>query len=224
MDSMIDSSKHSIQSGGTLSEKVPFNNLTIQWAEIAREAQPQIEQVFQRSAFSAGPFTAHFEKQIASYLGATHAIAVSSGTAALHLACLAAGIGPGDEVLVPSHTFIATLWGVVYAGAKPVLCDVDEQTGTINVDDAERRVTRRTKAIIPVHLYGQPANVSKVQALAEKHALFVIEDNAQAFGAKWDGKALGTIGKVGWYARRKPWHRVTQQRYFGASREKESEG
>jgi dTDP-4-amino-4,6-dideoxygalactose transaminase len=181
-------------------ERVPFNDLTFQWREIAADVRVDLEALFQRSAFSAGPFVQAFEEEIATYLGAGHAIAVNSGTSALHLATLAAGIGPGDEVLVPSHTFIATLWGLLYAGATPVLCDVDEATATIDVADARRRLTRRTKAIIPVHLYGQPADMTGVVQLAERFGLKVIEDNAQAIGARWKNAQLGTIGDLGCFS------------------------
>jgi dTDP-4-amino-4,6-dideoxygalactose transaminase len=113
---------------------------------------------------------------------------------------LAAGIGPNDEVLVPAHTFIATAWGPLYAGATPVFCDVDETTGTIDVADAARRVTPRTKGIIPVHLYGQPANMDAVADLADRYGLHVIEDNAQAVGACWNKRALGTLGLFGCFS------------------------
>jgi dTDP-4-amino-4,6-dideoxygalactose transaminase len=182
------------------SERVPFNDLTAQWQEIADDVRFDLETLFERSAFSAGPFVKAFEDDIAAYLGVRHAIAVNSGTSALHLATLAADIGPGDEVLVPSHTFIATLWGLLYAGATPVLCDVDEATATIDVADAQRRVTPRTKAIIPVHLYGQPADMGAVLQLAERFDLKVIEDNAQAIGARWKNTHLGTIGGLGCFS------------------------
>lgn len=182
------------------SERVPFNDLAIQWREVENDVHREFEEVFARSAFSAGPFTKKFEAEIAAYLGAKHALGVNSGTSALHLAVLAAGIGAGDEVLVPAHTFIATLWGLLYAGATPVLCDVDDATGTIDLEDAARRVTARTKAIIPVHLYGQPANLDAVSALAKRHGLIVIEDNAQAIGARWNGRHLGTIGRFGCFS------------------------
>ena len=181
-------------------ERVPFNDLTVQWQEIADDVRFDLEALFERSAFSAGPFVKAFEDDIAAYLGVKHAIAVNSGTSALHLATLAADIGPGDEVLVPSHTFIATLWGLLYAGATPVLCDVDEDTATIDVADAQRRVTQRTKAIIPVHLYGQPADMRGVLQLAERFDLKVIEDNAQAIGARWNNAHLGTIGELGCFS------------------------
>jgi dTDP-4-amino-4,6-dideoxygalactose transaminase len=113
---------------------------------------------------------------------------------------VAADIGRGDEVLVPAHTFIATLWGPLYAGATPVLCDVDDATGTIDVEDAARRLSPRTKAIIPVHLYGQPAHMDAVNRLADQHGLTVIEDNAQAIGASWNNGKLGTIGHFGCFS------------------------
>jgi len=181
-------------------ERVPFNDLTIQWREIADDVRVDLQALFERSAFSAGPFVKAFEDDIASYLGVRHAIAVNSGTSALHLATLAANIGPGDEVLVPSHTFIATVWGLLYVGAIPVFCDVDEATATIDVADAQSRVTHRTRAIIPVHLYGQPADMSGVLNLAERFDLKVIEDNAQAIGARWNNALLGTIGDVGCFS------------------------
>jgi dTDP-4-amino-4,6-dideoxygalactose transaminase len=181
-------------------EPVPFNDLAIQWQEIEDEVRLELQALFERSAFSAGPFVKAFEDDIAGYLGVKHAIAVNSGTSALHLATLAADIGPGDEVLVPSHTFIATLWGLLYVGATPILCDVEEATGTIDVADAEQRVTQRTKAIIPVHLYGQPSDMSGVLQLAKRFDLKVIEDNAQAIGARWKGTPLGTIGELGCFS------------------------
>lgn len=181
-------------------KRVPFNDLTIQWREIRDEVTREFEEVFARSAFSSGPFVKSFENEMAAYLGTKHAVAVNSGTSALHLAMAAAGIGPGDEVLVPAHTFIATLWGVLYVGATPVLCDVDDATGTIDVDAAAGRITPRTKAIIPVHIYGQPADMEAVNKLALRHSLLVVEDNAQAIGARWNGKALGTIGQIGCFS------------------------
>ena len=180
--------------------RVPFNDLAIQWREIADDVRAEYEEVFERSAFCLGPHVDRFEQEIADYLGVSHAVAVNSGTSALHLAVLAAGLGPGDEVLVPAHTFIATLWGPLYAGATPILCDVEDTTGNIDVADAARRVTARTRAIIPVHLYGQPADMDAVSALAQRHNLVVIEDAAQAIGARWRGRAAGTIGRFGCFS------------------------
>jgi dTDP-4-amino-4,6-dideoxygalactose transaminase len=185
---------------GLQTASVPFNDLSIQWREIADDIRPHIEELFVRGAFSQGPEAENFERAVAAYLDVPHAIGVNSGTSALHLAVLAAGIGPGDDVLVPSHTFIATIWGVIYAGANPILCDVDAKTATIDVKDAERRLTARTRAIVPVHLYGQPADMNAVAELARKHGLAIIEDAAQSIGARWEGRATGTLGDFGCYS------------------------
>jgi dTDP-4-amino-4,6-dideoxygalactose transaminase len=179
---------------------VPFNNLALQWSEIQGDASVDITQLFANSAFSGGRYVEAFERDIAAWLDTRHAIAVSSGTAAMHLAMIAAGVQPGDEVLVPAHTFIATIWGVLYAGGTPVLCEVEDATGNIDIADAERRVTARTTAIVPVHLYGQPADLNAVSAIAAKHGLKVIEDNAQSIGARWDGRMLGTHGLMGCFS------------------------
>lgn len=179
---------------------VPFADLSVQWRAIRERALPDIERLFEASAFCLGPWVSEFEARIADYLGARHAVAVSSGSAALHLAVLAAGIGPGDRVLVPAHTFIGTLWGVLYAGAEPVFCDVDPDTGTIDLADAERRIGAGARAMIPVHLYGQPADMASVRRFARRHGLLVIEDVAQAIGARYDGRALGTLGAFGCFS------------------------
>ncbi|HME26132.1 MAG TPA: DegT/DnrJ/EryC1/StrS family aminotransferase [Acetobacteraceae bacterium] len=183
-----------------MSAPIPFNNLAIQWREIAAEANADIAELFVNSAFSHGRYVEAFEHDVADWLDTPHAIAVNSGTSALHLAMLAAGIGPGDEVLVPAHTFIATIWGVLYVGATPVLCDVEEATCNIDVADAERRISARTAAIIPVHLYGQPADLGAVMALAARHGLKVVEDNAQSIGAAWSGRMCGTHGLMGCFS------------------------
>lgn len=142
--------------------RVPFNDLTWQWRHIEDSARSDFDQVFASSQFSSGRFVEAFERQIAEWLGVPHAIGVNSGTSALHLALLAAGIRSGDEVLVPAHTFIGSAWGILYIGAIPVFCDVDEETGTIDIEIARRLVTPRTRAVVPVHLYGQPANMDAV--------------------------------------------------------------
>jgi dTDP-4-amino-4,6-dideoxygalactose transaminase len=179
---------------------IPFNDLLVQWREVEHPVRREFEDVIARSAFTSGPFVDEFEREVAAYLGAGHAIGVNSGTSALHLAMLAAGVGPGDEVLVPAHTFIASVWGPIYAGATPVLCDVDDATGTIDVTDAKRRITSRTKAILPVHLYGQPADLDAVGDLARSHNLTLIEDAAQAIGARWNGRCVGTHGTLGCFS------------------------
>jgi dTDP-4-amino-4,6-dideoxygalactose transaminase len=182
------------------SERIPFNDLTLQWREISQGVLRDFDEVFAKSAFCLGPQVDAFETEIADFLGVAHTVGVNSGSSALHLAMVAADIGPGDEVLVPTHTFIASLWGAVYVGATPVLCDVDEETGTIDLADAERRLTSRTRAIIPVHLYGQPADMDRVLDFAQRHNLIIIEDAAQSIGARWNGCYVGTLGLIGCFS------------------------
>ncbi len=151
-----------------------------------------------------GPRTQAFEEALAAYTGSPHALAVSSGTAALHLACLAAGIGPGDEVIVPALTFVASAAAARYVGAEPVLCDIRGRDGNcydlnIDVQDAARRITPRTRAIIAVHFGGYPADVLALRALCDEHGLILIEDCAEAIGARIesDGRQVGTVGELG---------------------------
>lgn len=182
------------------SDRIPFVDLGPQWEAIRDGLLPEMQRLFETHAYCLGPYAERFEQEVSEFLKVPHAIGVNSGTSALHLATIVAGIGPGDEVLVPAQTFIATAWGVIYAGATPVLCDVERRTGTIDVADAERRITKRTKAIIPVHLFGQPADMKGVMALAERHGLKVIEDAAQAIGASYGGRSIGTIGQTGCFS------------------------
>lgn len=180
--------------------RVPFADLSYQWREIEAEAKPAFDELFHRSAFCLGPWTENFEKNYAAAHQTAFAIGLSSGTAALHLALIAAGIQPGDEVLLPAHTFIATAWPVLYIGAKPILCDVDPVTGTIDPSDVVRRITPKAKAIIPVHLYGQPANLQKIIEIAKEHQLILIEDAAQAHLARYDNKPVGSFGLMGCFS------------------------
>jgi dTDP-4-amino-4,6-dideoxygalactose transaminase len=179
---------------------VPFSDLAWQWRLIEPDLMPEVNKLFETSAYTLGWAVDRFEQKFADYLETPHVVGCSSGTSALHLAVLAAGVGPGDKVLLPAHTFIATAWAVVYVGAEPVLCDVEPETGNIDIDDAERRMGPGVKAIIPVHLYGQPANMAKVKTFAEKHGLIVIEDCAQAHGARFNGQRVGTIGEFGCFS------------------------
>lgn len=179
---------------------VPFVDLSIQWNQIRSSVLPDMERLFEASAFCLGPWAKDFEQRIAEYLGVRHAVAVSSGSAALHVAVIAAGIVPGDKVLVPTHTFIGTVWGLIYAGAIPVFCDVEAGAGTIDVRDAESKLDEKVKAIIPVHLYGQPADMAAVLDFARRHKLLVIEDVAQAIGARYDGQSLGSLGDFGCFS------------------------
>lgn len=145
---------------------------------------------------SVGPYVERFETEFAKYLGVKHAISVSSGTAALHIALLAAGVGEGDEVIVPSFTMAASWMAVMYCGAKPVFVDVDPAIFTLDPDLIESAITKRTKAIMPVHIYGHPADMDPVLAIAKKHNLVVIEDAAEAHGATYKGKLTGTMGDI----------------------------
>jgi dTDP-4-amino-4,6-dideoxygalactose transaminase len=147
-----------------------------------------------------GEYVTQFEQQIADFLGVKHAIAVSSGTAALHLSFVALGIGPGDEVVVPAYTFPATANVVELVGAKPVLVDVDLETYNIQIEQIERVISPNTKAIIPVHLFGNPADMDPIMEIAKKHNLWVIEDAAGALGSTYKGKKCGTIGHLGCFS------------------------
>lgn len=149
---------------------------------------------------SQGPFVARFERDFAAYTGAEHALTVSNGTVALHLALVALGIGPGDEVIVPTLTFAASAAAVVHAGATPVLVDVDPATWCLDLAAVEAAITPRTKAIMPVHLYGQPADMDGLLALAGKHGLKIVEDAAEALGTLYHGRHVGTLGDAGTFS------------------------
>ena len=162
-----------------------------------REEQYVLDAVRSGWISSLGQYVTRFEDQFARFCGVEHAVSVSNGTVALHLALHALGIGPGDEVIVPSLTFVASANAVHYTGATPIFADVDPETWCIDVDDAARLVTAHTKAIMPVHLYGHPADMPAVNALADSHGLLVIEDAAEAHGAVVDGRTVGGIGRIG---------------------------
>ena len=147
-----------------------------------------------------GAKVAQFETEFAERLGVEHAVACASGTAALHLAFVALGLGPGDEVLVPDVTYVATANAVAYTGATPVPVDVDFLTWSISLEDAERRVTERTRAVVPVHLYGVPCDMDKLHAFARKYDLYVVEDASEALGAEWDQRACGTLSFAGTFS------------------------
>lgn len=145
---------------------------------------------------SAGPYIERFESDFAEYLGVKHAIAVNTGTAALHIALIAAGIGEGDEVIVPAFTMAASWMAIMYTGAKPIFVDVDEETYTINPELIEGSITSKTKAIMPVHIYGHPAEMDPIMDIAKKHNLIVIEDAAESHGATYKGRLTGAIGDI----------------------------
>ena len=145
---------------------------------------------------SKGTYIPKFEGEFASFVGMRHGIAVSNGTVALHLALLALGIGPGDEVIVPDLTFAATINAVIYCGATPVIVDIDERTWTMSLAQVEQALTPRTKAIIPVHLYGRPAEIGPIAAFARQHNIYVVEDCAEAHGARYAGRTVGQFGDI----------------------------
>jgi dTDP-4-amino-4,6-dideoxygalactose transaminase len=173
---------------------IPFLDLKAQYKALRDELRPAIDQVLESAAFALGPAVADFEQKFAAYAGARHAVGVNSGTSALHLALLAAGIGRGDEVIVPAMTFVATASAVDYAGAKPVFVDVTRDGCTMDPAQVEARITARTRAIIPVHLYGQPADMDPILEIARRRNLPVIEDAAQAHGAEYKGRRCGSLG------------------------------
>jgi len=180
--------------------KVPFLDLKAQYTSIQDEIAVAIQQVLDNTAFASGPFVEKFEKDFASFCKCEFAIGVSSGTEALWMALSGLGIGQGDEVITSPHTFIATVEAISFAGAKPVFVDIDEQTYTINPEQLEDAITPRTKAIIPVHLYGQMADMDRILQIARAHGLFVIEDACQAHGAKYKGWRAGSMGDAGCFS------------------------
>lgn len=180
--------------------RVPFLDLEAQHAPLRNEFTRAIGEVIDSSAFAGGPFVEKFEEAFASYCGCRYAIGVGSGTEALWLALLACGIGPGDEVITVPNTFMATAEAITYCGARPVFVDVDEQTYTMDPAGLEGVLSPRTKAIIPVHLFGQTADMDPILEFARQHHLLVIEDAAQAHGAKYKGRKAGTMGSIGCFS------------------------
>jgi len=173
---------------------IPLVNLARQYERLGPEIDRAIREVCARGDFILGRAVSAFEEAFASYVGVRHCIGVASGADALHLILRALGLGPGDEVIVPANTFIATAQAVWCCGATPVLVDCDERTATIDVAYAAAAVTGRTKAILPVHLYGQPADLDPLLALARANRLHVVEDAAQAHGAAYRNRKCGSLG------------------------------
>ncbi len=175
---------------------VPFVGLARQHAALGEQLRAAFERVLCADGFILGGEVEAFEREFAGYCQASECVGVASGTAALALVLIAAGIGPGDEVLVPGHTFIASALAVLHAGATPVFCDVQRDTGLIDPDSAAALVGPRTAAVIAVHLYGQVCDMDSINALAARHGLFVLEDAAQAHGATCDGRRAGSLGNA----------------------------
>ena len=175
-------------------------DLKLQYAAIKHEILPAITDVLESTQLVLGKEVVAFEEEYAAFCGTQHGIAVNTGTSALHLALLAAGVGPGDEVITVPCTFVATVAAVVYTGATPVFVDVDPITYTMDTTKIEAAITSKTKAILPVHLYGNPADMDPILQIAHRHNLVVIEDSAQAHAAEYRGKGCGSIGDMGCFS------------------------
>jgi dTDP-4-amino-4,6-dideoxygalactose transaminase len=179
---------------------IPYLDLRAQYRALKSEIDAAVSGVLESAAFVLGPEVAKFEEEFAAYQSAKEAVATSTGTSALHLAMLAAGIGEGDEVITVPATFVATVAAVMYAGARPVMVDIDPVTCTMDPDQVERAITPRTKAILPVHLYGRPARLDELVAIARRHNLLLIEDACQAHGAEFRGQRVASVGDVGCFS------------------------
>lgn len=175
---------------------VPFVDFREQYHAVKDKIDTGLKKVFEDGSFILGPQEKAFEEDFARYCEAQYAVGVNSGTDALYLALLALDIGPGDEVILPSFTFIATALCVSYTGAKPVFVDIEDQTCNIDPARFQAAITQKTKAVIPVHIYGQPADMNEINAIAQKHKITVIEDACQAHGAAYNDKKAGSLGDV----------------------------
>ncbi len=179
---------------------IPMVDLKGQYNALRGELDAAIQAVVESTSYILGPNVVAFEKEVAAYLGVAHAVSVSSGTDALHLALRAAGIGPGDQVVVPAFTFIATAEAVCHAGAEPVFADVDSESFNLCPKSLEAVIGERTRAVIPVHLFGLPADMDAILEIARRHQLLVVEDCAQSFGATFQGRQTGTLGSAGCFS------------------------
>ena len=174
--------------------QIPYLDLPAQIRGLRKDLDAAIARTLDQCSFCLGPDVAQFEKDFARYVGADHCVGFNSGTSALHVALLLLGIGPGDEVITTPFTFVATSWAISYAGARPVYVDINDATFNLDPKLIERAITPRTRAVMPVHLYGQPFDLDPVLAVCQKHQLPLVEDAAQAHGAKYKGKIVGTFG------------------------------
>lgn len=181
-------------------EAVPYLDLKAQMRPIRAELDAAIARTLDNCSFCLGPDVAQFEKDFASLIGTKHCIAMNSGTSALHIAMLLLGIKPGDEVITTPFTFVATSWAISYVGAKPVYVDIDDATFNLDPKLVERAITPRTKAIMPVHLYGHPVDLDPLLEIAKKHNLPLVEDTAQAHCAKYKSRTVGTMGAMSCYS------------------------
>lgn len=177
-------------------DRVPYLDLQTQDRTLRNQLLSALEEICDSTRFAQGPPTAEFEGKFAGYCGVDHCVSLNSGTSALHLALRCLNVGPGDEVVTVSMTFIATAWAISYVGATPVFVDIDPARRTMCPDNLEAAITPRTKAIVPVHLFGMPADMGPIVAIADRHGLPIIEDAAQAHGARYRSKRVGQFGKI----------------------------
>jgi dTDP-4-amino-4,6-dideoxygalactose transaminase len=175
--------------------QVPYFDLKAQYAGLCEEILAALDRACQNASFILGEDVAQFEKEFAAYCETKYCVALNSGTSALHLALLAAGVGAGDEVITTPNTFIATAEAISYTGAKPVFADIDPATANIDSNQIDRAITSKTKAIVPVHLYGRPADLGAILEIARRRGLVVIEDACQAHGARYRGRRVGSFGQ-----------------------------
>ena len=175
-------------------EKIPYLDLKAQFEGIRNEVLDGLKAVCESTRFAQGPFAQQFEQEFAAWCGVKHCISMNSGTSALHVAMRCLDIGPGDEVITTPFTFIATTWAISYVGAKPVFVDIDPARRTLDPAKLEAAITPRTKAIMPVHLYGMPADMDPILAIAAKHGIPVVEDAAQSHGTRYKGRTAGQFG------------------------------
>jgi dTDP-4-amino-4,6-dideoxygalactose transaminase len=180
--------------------KIPMVDLQAQYRDLQSEIDEAVQGVVRSGQFVLGPAVEGFEREVAAYCGARHAVAVASGTDALHLALRAAGVGPGDEVVTTPFTFIATAGAISQTGARPVFADIDPATFNLHPGQVEAAVSARTRAVLPVHLYGQPADLAPIRELCRRRGLALIEDCAQSFGAEYGGRKSGTYGDMGCFS------------------------
>jgi len=183
-----------------MSEPVPYLDLKAQLKPLRAELSAAFERTVDNCSFCLGPDVAQFEKDFAAFIGTEHCVGVNSGTSALHIAMLLLDVGPGDEVVTTPFTFVATSWAISYVGAKPVFVDIDDATFNIRPDLIEAAITPKTRAIMPVHLYGHPVDLDPIMVIAKKHNQRMVEDTAQAHAATYKGKTVGSFGDISCYS------------------------
>jgi len=183
-----------------MEQKIPYLDLAAQMRPLRTEIEAALAQALDKCTFCLGPDVAAFEEEFAAFCGVKHCVGVNSGTSALHLAMRLLNIGPGDEVITTPYTFVATSWAISYVGAKPVYVDIEDATFNLNPELVEKAVTSRTRAILPVHLYGQPCALDELLAIANKRGLALVEDAAQAHGASYKGRRVGGLGQIGCFS------------------------